>query len=77
MSKPCYPQPRPTGRGCFPESKDSDGCYPAGPVSSGGSGGSGGSVGSVLRDLLRAVTEPAKRPSPRAARGRSRPTRNI
>jgi hypothetical protein len=74
MSKPravCYPQPPATGRGCFPEPKDSDGCYPAGPVSS------AGSVSSVLRDLLRAVTEPAKRPSPRAARGRSRPTRNI
>ena len=61
MFKPrgvCYPQPPAAGRGCYPEPKDLDGCYP---------GGSGGPVGSVLRGLLRAATSapspsPAKRP---------------
>jgi len=51
MRKPrgiCYPQGPSTGRGCYPEPPDMDGCYSSG----------------LLGDLLRVMTTPPKRPRP-------------
>jgi hypothetical protein len=43
----CYPSGPATGRGCFPESRDKDGCYPGAPA--------------PLADLLRLVASPPRR----------------
>jgi hypothetical protein len=59
----CYPQPPATGRGCYPEPKDMDGCYESDP----------------LRALLGVLSKPRQpRPAEAPSRGgRARRTRLI